>query len=387
MNKRTRGAGLVLVALTVAALAVPGSASGATVAVVVDGTVHSIEFHPADGEVNTVTLGVVQTGDPTTYSVTDTTAPLVAGAECSGGGAAGSTVTCPLPAPATPCYVRGCPPIVAVSDVIEVDLGDGDDSLNSTAVPPPAVGFGPFTVRAIGGSGADGFVDGAGSATFDPGTGADHVITGAGFDYVDASTGSPDGADVFDFGSKPDGTLRYTAATYPVSVSLDDIANDGGEGEGDQVIGSPAVVGGSADDILIGNDEPLRVQDLSGSGGDDLIIGGAVHDSLTGDSGDDTIRGKGGRDSLYGDSVVASAGGNNGDDTLVGGSGNDFIQGFRGSDLLRGGSGADSLAGDSSISNDGDRDVVDCGPSQDHLAYVGAEDRVRRCERVRTRPR
>jgi Ca2+-binding RTX toxin-like protein len=275
---------------------------------------------------------------------------------------------------------------VAVSNVIEMNLGDGDDGLDSIAVPPPNLGFGPFTVRAIGGSGADQLVDGAGSATFDPGTGTDHVITGTGFDYVTASAGSPDGADVFDFGSKPDGALRYSDATYPVSVSLDDIANDGGVGEGDQVIGNPAVVGGSADDTLIGNDEPMRVQDLSGSGGDDLIVGGAVRDSLTGDSGDDTIRGKGGNDSLFGDSVVGTGGGNNGDDTLVGGSGNDFIQGFRGSDRLRGGSGADSLAGDTTISHDDDRDFVDCGPSEDHLAYVGPEDQVRRCERVRTRP-
>jgi Ca2+-binding RTX toxin-like protein len=242
-------------------------------------------------------------------------------------------------------------------------------------------------VRAIGGTGADQIVDGVGSASFDPGEGADHVITGTGYDSVNASAGSPDGADVFDFGSKPDGTLRYSAASYPVSVSLDDIANDGGEGEGDQVIGNPAVVGGSAADTLIGNDDPLRVQTLSGSGGDDVIVGGAVSDSLTGDSGDDTIRGKGGRDSLYGDSIVASDGDNTGDDTLVGGSGNDFIQGFGGADRLLGGSGADSLAGDSSISSDGDRDLVDCGPSQDHLAYVESEDRVRRCERVRTHPR
>jgi Ca2+-binding RTX toxin-like protein len=272
-----------------------------------------------------------------------------------------------------------------VSDVIEVDLGDGDDAIDSTAFPPHP--FGTFTVLEIGGPGADQLVDGVGSAHFDPGTGADHVITGGGtgFDYVNASAGSPDEADVFEFGSTPFGTLRYSDATYPVSVSLDDIANDGGAGEGDQVIGNPAVEGGSADDTLIGNDVPNRAQTLTGGAGDDLIVGGAVVDNLRGDSGDDTIRGKGGNDSLYGDFSL-KAGDIDGDDTLVGGSGDDFIQGFGGADRLRGGSGTDSLSGDTTVTHDHDRDFVDCGPSVDRLASVSPEDRVRRCEGVR-RPR
>ena len=84
-----------------------------------------------------------------------------------------------------------------------------------------------------------------------------------------------DEADVYEFGPGTNGTVLYSDATYPVSVSLDGAANDGAAGEGDQVIGNPKVFGGQADDVLIGSDDPAYFNQLDGMGGDDLIGGGA----------------------------------------------------------------------------------------------------------------
>jgi hypothetical protein len=57
--------------------------------------------------------------------------------------------------------------------------------------------------------------------------------------------------------------------------------------------------------------------------------------------------------------------------------------GENGSDRLSGGLGSDRVIGSTSVTRDHDIDRIDCGPSRDRTAYVGTEDRVRRCERVR----
>jgi Ca2+-binding RTX toxin-like protein len=377
---RSRSSILVVLSIAVAAIAAPSFAGAATVEVVVDQNTHKIVFAGGGGELNIVSLGVVgELGDPTTYSVTDSTAPIVAGSGCSGGGPAGSTAMCPLPRSALPCVIRGCPMTPPVTNEFEINLGDGDDSLDSTGLPASDGGSGSFSVHGNGGSGADSFVDGPNGAVFDPGTGADSVAAGAGSDIVRASGGSPDEADLYDLGAAGSDLIDYRGATYPVTISLDGLANDGGAGEADQVLDAEAAVGGSADDELIGADDGSSVDQLSGFGGDDLIIGGAGNDLLTGDSGNDTIRGQSGRDRIHGDGDTREEG----DDLLSGGSGRDFVQGYGGSDRLRGGFGSDLLVGATSVTRDGDVDRLDCGPSRDRRAYVGPEDVVHRCEGTR----
>ncbi len=369
---RRRHSILLALSTTVAAIAAPGLAGAATVEVVVDQSTHTLAFTAGAGEVNTVTLALVgQLGDPNTYSVTDSSSPIVAGAGCSGGGPAGSTATCPLPRSVAACVIRGCPGFPSVYPRIVLDLGEGDDSLDSTAMPAGDGGIGPFSIQANGGPGADTFTDGVAHLNFDPGTGADVVNAGDGYDRVEASAGAPDEADVYDLGEAPYDYITYRAATYPVSISLDGIANDGAPGEADQVLGADDASGGAANDVLIGEPD---ADILSGFGGDDLIIGGGGNDLLTGDIGDDTIQGEAGRDRLHADA---------GDDLLSGGSGRDFVQGYAGSDRLKGGFGSDLLVGATSVTRDGEVDRLDCGPSRDRRAYVGPEDVVRNCEGTR----
>jgi Ca2+-binding RTX toxin-like protein len=98
------------------------------------------------------------------------------------------------------------------------------------------------------------------------------------------------------------------------------------------------------------------------------IVGTQKSDYLGGSGWDDTIIGLGGNDTLLG---------GNGDDRIWGGAGNDVIVGGAGADHLSGGPGSDTI-----YAQDGERDIVDCGPGNDR-AVVDDVDVVRKnCEVV-----
>lgn len=364
---------------------IPAAASAATVDVRTDASSYTMKFTAVAGETNTVTVGVVQignpNGNPNVYEISDATAPVTVGEGCTGGGPAGSTATCTVPASTFPCPVRGCPP--SFTTAIDVDLGDGNDSLDSAAIPVKDGGTGSFVMIGRGGPGADVIADGEANGSFYPGDGADRVLAGAGANAIYTGAATPDGPDVYDLSNGP-GLIDYGAATYDLSISLDDVANDGGPGEGDQIIGADAVAGGSGDDTII---DPRSVASiLNGRAGHDDLTGGDGVDSIYGDGGDDRIRGMGGNDLLIGDTggvVQSSPGEPDGDDDLRGGAGKDDLEGENGSDRLSGGSGADKLAGDGGVLRDGDPDTLDCGSGRDRRAFVAKEDTVRRCEVVK----
>ena len=95
------------------------------------------------------------------------------------------------------------------------------------------------------------------------------------------------------------------------------------------------------------------------------IVGTSRGDYLAGGGYDDVIIGRGGNDTIFGGA---------GDDQLLGGPGNDVITGGAGADKISGGPGSDTIYAD-----DGERDVVDCGPGRDR-AVVDAVDVVKNCE-------
>ena len=80
-------------------------------------------------------------------------------------------------------------------------------------------------------------------------------------------------------------------------------------------------------DLLIGSDA-TKSYALSGSEGDDLLIGNAKADKLYGGSGEDTLVGRDGDDELHGWDDK---------DTLIGGNGTDRLYGEKGDDTLIGG--------------------------------------------------
>lgn len=159
------------------------------------------------------------------------------------------------------------------------------------------VGDGPDW--AFGGGGDDRFYDNGGP---DP----SKLWGGPGNDtYTDWD---PDESDVtfFDGGSGFDQVAYHVIAPgYDVSVSLDDVANDGVDGEQDNIetsvegIGTDPVYGDNGqfggDDVMIGNDAPNEIHGgagddtISGLGGDDILFGDAGSDHFDCGEGDDTI--------------------------------------------------------------------------------------------------
>jgi Ca2+-binding RTX toxin-like protein len=89
---------------------------------------------------------------------------------------------------------------------------------------------------------------------------------------------------------------------------------------------------------------------ITGSWGNDLILGYGGHDVLTGSWGADTIAGHTGNDTLYGSP------------------GTDLLNGAEGNDVLVGG--ADAVV-----------DILHCGPGWD-IAYTRPGDRTTGCEWV-----
>ena len=244
-----------------------------------------------------------------------------------------------------------------------LDGGPGHDTIEG--------GLGVDTVR--GGTGFDTLSGGENGDNLCGGTGDDTLAGGAGrdsfdqanaFDPSDLRCGATedDGADTVAGGPGRDRMWGYSR-TRNVHVTLDDIANDGEAGEGDNVRADiEEVSGGSGDDVLDADTVATRgrasFRSLSGGGGDDrlygpahgesglhgddgndVLHGGGQTDVLEGEDGDDLLVGGDDRDSLYGDSIL---GGGLGADDLRGGDGNDHLDGGAGDDRLSGGPGVDA---------------------------------------------
>jgi hypothetical protein len=110
--------------------------------------------------------------------------------------------------------------------------------------------------------------------------GNDFLLGNAGDDELD---GGP-GADALSGGPGRD-SVSYEGAA--VSVTLDEVANDGAAGEGDNVLRDTEDVYGSENpDTITGND---LENTLDGNGGNDQIVGGPGADGLFGGEGNDNI--------------------------------------------------------------------------------------------------
>ena len=127
---------------------------------------------------------------------------------------------------------------------------------------------------------------------------------------------------------------------------------------------------------------------ITGTPGDDRLVGTSRNDQIHGRAGDDLIFGRRGGDHLVGGSGNDEVHGNRGPDGLFGLRGRDHLHGGRGHDYAEPGRKADRLwlrRGDDLviIERDGRRDVIRCGRGQDRVFYLTARDprdRLFRCE-------
>lgn len=136
--------------------------------------------------------------------------------------------------------------------------------------------------------------------------------------------------------------------------------------------------GTNAGDGMYGTD---RVDRMYGFGGADLMYGYRSGDRMYG-----------GNESGWGDKLLGQRGedkmkGNRGDDALYGGNGDDVVYGDRGDDLIQGGYGNDALytgyGYDQVNAQDGERDLIVCGPGADLVYYDFGLDRLRYCGSAR----
>lgn len=305
--------------------------------------------------------------------------------------------------------------------------GDGDDTIDG--------GGGDDSIRGDdgedmvqGGIGADFIQGGAGNDTVSGNSGSDIVQGGAGDDLVGGETGSDllfggDGNDKMFGGAGNDflsgdagidllnGGDGYDTAVYSditddivVNLNLSTYQAVSSQAGSDRLVSIEGVVGGSGNDILVGNSQGNIID---GGLGDDTIYGLGGGDILVGGEGNDQIEGSGGDDLMFGDegdadvlsyynsggnvtvnlryqgtaqNVGASSGtdtfvgfedlygSNVGSDTLVGGADDNRILGFGGSDLIFGFNGDDELFGMKG------RDILIGGAGADTLTGGGGAD-------------
>jgi Ca2+-binding RTX toxin-like protein len=277
----------------------------------------------------------------------------------------------------------GCP----ADQVATVTGGNGDDTFNGGAGPDTFTG-GDGADRLRGGGGDDVIRGGPGSDPEifgDEGNdqlfgedGADVVHGGAGNDLEDGGAGDdafggsdPDpGADDIHGGPGFD-QLDLDAHAGGAAILLDDVANDGVPGEGDNF---------HAD-----------LEKVYGTRGNDTYVGTAGNDVVNGNSGNDTLRGGPGNDELTGSSDADALFGEEGNDTLYGGEGDDRVDGGPGLDSLFGDYSSCSAYGcaggnDQLFARDGEPDALNCGAGADSAQVdtvdTLAQDGFQACESV-----
>jgi Ca2+-binding RTX toxin-like protein len=376
---------LLLLAFAAAAVAatVPATAQAATVS---ESPAGVIIYNASGGEDNE--LAITQAGDVITFE--EASLPITAFAACWQAGL--SKVECPA----------------AQVTEIGVNAGDGVNEVVASAPHATTIIGAPGSVNTftggpsgnllIGGVNHDVLTGGAGNDELRGNDGVDEIAGMGGTDTLDGGVGADrflsatvDGADAMDGGPGVD-TADYSARVTGVTVSVDNVANDGGHSvgpfplpENDNVDSSVEnVSGGAGDDTLVGSS---AANSLSGGAGADRLAGGLGADLLAGGTGHDVVSyagyagpvtvdldGAAGDDGLEGelDTVVADVEdilGGSGPDALTGnaaaneirgGAGNDLIDGLGGSDLLSGETGDDELR-----STDGLPDSDYCGDGTD----------------------
>ena len=354
----------ILIGCAAFALALPANAMASQVSLSGGDT---WRFFAGPAEANDVTVSVV--GSDVVFA--DPAAPVTPVAPCMA--ITPNSVRCPLgPATITAISVELndlgdkalLDPSVPDFERISMSGGGGDDKITALGAAAISASGGAGVDELAGGSGGDrlsgdGEVDtisgNAGRDSITGGDGADMESGGEGNDDFEGGS-SADGADLISGGPGED-VMSYRSRVADLSISLDDVANDGQSGEGDNVGADVEnLEPGSGNDVVIGSEADNEIQnDL---GGNDIYSGAGGDDELNTGEGNDVVSGGPGADVIF-DNV--------GSDSLSGGEGDDRLSGQFGDrlpDTISGGAGLDSYTDFSltglTVSMDG---VADDGPT------------------------
>ncbi|MEW4459329.1 calcium-binding protein [Roseibium algicola] len=250
-----------------------------------------------------------------------------------------------------------------------IDAGDGNNKVTT-------------------GTGADIITTGSGDDVIDSGDGNDTIYIGDGDDVVRAGggndtiiAGNGGGVDLIDAGSGND-LVTYPSDVDGISVDLNEIdrslmALGNGMTVGDLLSQNGYAANtlvAIAQGISIDSDVLISVENITGGGGNDTIMGNELANRIIGEGGDDTLFGNDGDDDLRGGS---------GNDTLNGGGGDDLLEGGTGLDVLDGGGGHDTIIlrgpdTDYSITNNGDGSytLTDNGGNGDGVDIISNIERL-----------
>jgi len=260
---------------------------------------------------------------PARYLITDN-APITAGEGC---------VVAQVPAPRFGVMCRAVLSSDGTYLSFKVDLGAGNDRVETTAPGRMQVLGGIGNDTMIGGPSPDSFFDttggdtmignGGGDSLFaesdtdtlpdslNGGDGDDDLVGGAGNDQLSGGAGDDQlkgglGADVFDGGPGQD-RASYAdnrAQEQRIFVNLDNIANDGGA----PLTGPPTEKDNVRTTIehVVGG--PGARNQLVGGPGPDVLVGSNNLDTLIGNGGADRLLGRGGGDVLYANGFTGSVG-------------------------------------------------------------------------------
>jgi len=216
--------------------------------------------------------------------------------------------------------------------------------------------YGDQNTTGVGGNDTIGGADG--NDTIYGGVGDDNIIGGAGRDRMfgdagnDSISGSFDadtidggtGADSLSGGANPGDTVSYARSAAGILLDItygNATTGQGGDAEGDSVIGFFNVVGSAFDDVIIDTVKSTIAFNYNNN----AFSGGAGHDQLTLGGGNDRGDGGTGNDTLVGEVGADTLIGGGGSDSLNGGEDRDRLLGDAGNNKLNGGSGADTLTG------------------------------------------
>lgn len=201
----------------------------------------------------------------------------------------------------------------------------------------------------------------------------DTLIGGDGDDVMEGG----EGADVIDGGAGANDIASYAGSKDRVKVDLKAGTAEGGDADGDLLVGVEGIFGSNGYDATDDLGDRLRGDDganlivgngegdlIDGCDGDDVLFGGfgrdadgnpydarecgcdAIVPGVPADIADnDVLSGGDGKDTLYGQAGTDVLMGGRGDDRLYGGTGVDILLGGEGADILSGGVGFDFIVG------------------------------------------
>ncbi|NAZ38176.1 M10 family metallopeptidase [Rubellimicrobium sp. CFH 75288] len=261
------------------------------------------------------------------------------------------------------------PLLFTILEVENVVVGDSNDTV-----------IGDAAANSISGGGGNDTLQGRdGNDVLDGGAGDDRLLGGLGADILNGGAGLD--------------TAAYNTSAAGVQVRLTTGTGTGGDAQGDTLTGIENLTGSGFNDLLIGNAQANTLQGLAGNdtlqglGGADRLDGGDGDDRLVGGAGGDTLVGGNGIDvAVYTNSTAAvtvrlntgvgTGGEAEGDrlsaiENLIGSAFDDILAGNALANLLQGGDGRDNLQG-----LDGD-DRLDGGAGDDRLTGgAGADEFV-----------